>query len=300
MRISTAQIYQQRVTAMLDQQAKLSRTELQLATGKRMLSAADDPAGSLGALQLGERIEQVRQYQDNVAAARSRLNLEDGVLAGAVNLLQRVRDLAVQSLNGTLDQGDQQAIEVEIRENLDGLLSVANTQDANGEYLFTGYQGNTPAFNHDGLGNFSYNGDQGQRHLQISQTRQIAIGDHGARVFLGLPASGGGVTSAFDVVHDFADDLAAGTPDASTLADIDTALERIHAVRAEVGSRLNAADDQHATNESFSLLLEQDRADLTDLDYAEAVSRFNQQLMAFQVSQQMFGKTQGLSLFDYL
>jgi len=57
-----------------------------------------------------------------------------------------------------------------------------------------------------------------------------------------------------------------------------------------VGSRLNAADGQHATNESFSLLLEQDRADLTDLDYVEAVSRFNQQLLAFQASQQMFAR----------
>ena len=46
MRISTAQIFQQQVTAMLEQQAGLARTEQQLASGKRLVSAADDPAAS--------------------------------------------------------------------------------------------------------------------------------------------------------------------------------------------------------------------------------------------------------------
>lgn len=300
MRISTAQLYAQRVAAMQEQQLNLSRTELEMATGKRLLTAADNPADALRALQLGEGIEQTRQYQDNVDAATSRLNLEEGALSGAVNLLQRIRELAVQSLNASLAPEDLRAIEVEVRENLDGLLQIANTRDANGEYLFSGYRGNSPAFSHDGSGNFTYNGDQGQRHLQISATRQIAIGDHGVRVFLGLPATGGGVTSAFDMVHEFADALAAGAPGSGTLDDIDAAMERILAVRTEVGSRLNAAEDQRVINDSFSLLMEQDKAALTDLDYAEAVSRFNQQLLALQASQQLFAKTQGLSLFNYL
>ena len=97
-----------------------------------------------------------------------------------------------------------------------------------------------------------------------------------------------------------ADALAAGAPVSGTLDDIDTAMGRILEVRTEVGARLNAAEDQRGINDSFSLLMEQDKAALTDLDYAEAVSRFNQQLLALQASQQLFAKTQGLSLFNYL
>jgi len=300
MRISTAQMFQQRVTAMLEQQVDLARTEQQLATGKRLVSAADDPAASLRNLQLGDRLTQNEQYQKNLDAAQGRLELEEGALASSVDLLQRVRELAVQALNATLGPGDLKAIEVEVRSQLDGLLSVANTQNTNGEFLFAGYQVDTIPFSSDGAGNVTYNGDQGRQHLQVSQTRQVAAADNGADVFQGVNAAAGGTTSSFDILNDFADALAAGTVTADTLTDIDTAMDKILTVRADVGSRLRAVDDQRGINESFGLVLEKERADLVDLDYTEAISRFNQQLLAFQASEQVFAKVQGLSLFDYL
>jgi flagellar hook-associated protein 3 FlgL len=300
MRISTAQIFQQQVSAMLEQQVELSRTEQQLATGKRLVSASDDPAASLRSLQLGDRLTQNEQYLKNLDFAQGRLELEEGALASSVNLLQRVRELAVQALNGTQGPGDLKSIEVEVRSHLEGLLSIANTQNANGEFLFAGYQVETTPFSSDGSGNFTYNGDQGQQHLQVSHIRQVAVADNGADIFQGLNAAAGGGTSSFDILNDFADALAAGTVAADTLTDIDTAMDRILFVRADVGSRLRAVDDQRGTNESFGLVLEKERADLVDLDYTEAIARFNQQLLAFQASEQVFAKVQGLSLFDYL
>ncbi len=79
MRISTTQLFYERVTAMLEQQAKLSKTEIQLATGKRVLTASDDPAGSVRNLQLGDQLSQLQQYQKNVDISTSRLNQEEGV-----------------------------------------------------------------------------------------------------------------------------------------------------------------------------------------------------------------------------
>jgi flagellar hook-associated protein 3 FlgL len=300
MRISTPQMFQQRVTAILDQQAKLSKTELQLATGKRLMAAADDPAGSLRNLQLGERLAQTDRFQKNLDSANSRLTLEEATLASGVDLLQRVRELAIQAINGSLGPADLKAIAAEVQGNLEGLLQIANTQDANGEFLFGGYQGSVPAFTSDGAGNFTYNGDQGQRYLQVSPTRQIAINDPGAGVFLGVPAKGSGLTSTFSILADFASALEAGTPTPDTISDIDAAMGKIQSTRSEVGSRLRAVEDQRGINESFSLILKQSRSELTDLDYAEAVSRFNQQLLAFQASQEMFSRIQGMSLFDYL
>ena len=300
MRISTAQIFQQQVSAMLEQQVELSRTQQQLATGKRLVSAADDPAASVRNLQLGDRLTQNEQYLKNLDTAQGRLELEEGALASSVDLLQRVRELAVQALNATQGSGDLKLIEVEVRSHLEGLLSLANTQNANGEFLFAGYQVETIPFSSDGSGNFSYAGDQGQQHLQVSQTRQLAAADNGADIFLGVNAAAGGITSSFDILNDFADALAAGAVSADTLTDIDTAMDKMLAVRADVGSRLRAVDDQRGTNESFGLVLEKERADLVDLDYTEAIARFNQQLLALQASEQVFAKVQGLTLFDYL
>lgn len=299
MRISTSQMFQQRVTSMLEQQVKIARTELQLSSGKRLITPADDPSASLRDLQLTERIGQNTQYLDNLGRAQSRLELEEGALASGVNLLQRVRELAVTALNGTLSPADMQLVEVEARQLLEELIAVGNTQNSSGEYLFAGYQTDVTPFADGGGGNVNYSGDQGQLHLQVSPTRQLAVSDSGADVFLGVSLSSG-TGSVFDVVDDLADALAAGTPASTSLDDLDAALDHLLAVRADVGSRMRAVEDQREANLSFTLVLEQEQSDLVDLDYTEAIARFNQELLALQASEQVFSRTQDLSLFNFL
>lgn len=300
MRISTAQLYQQRVTAMQNQQSTLARTELQLSTGKRLVSPSEDPAASLRSLQLLDHQNQNRQYIDNVDRAESRLELEEGALASGVDLLQRVRELAVGALNATLSPADLQAVEVEVRSLLTGLVGVANSQSVSGEYMFGGYQVGVTPFTDNGSGTIVYNGDQGRQQVQISASRQLAVSDNGTDVFLGISRAAGGAGSVFDIVSDFADALATGAPVSDTLTDIDSAMDRLLAVRADVGSRLRATEEQRDVNQSFGLVLDRERSDLIDLDYTEAVSRFNRELLAFQASQQVFSKLQDLSLFNFI
>lgn len=300
MRISTAQLYQQRVTAMQNQQSTLSRTELQLSTGKRLVAPSDDPAASLRSLQLLDHQTQNSQYIDNTDRAQSRLELEEGALASGVDLLQRVRELAVGALNATMSPADLQAVEVEVRSLLNGLTAVANSQGVSGEFMFAGFQVDVTPFTDNGSGTIVYNGDQGSQQVQISASRQLAVSDNGADVFLGIARAAGGVGSVFDIVGDFADALAAGAPLSGSLTEIDSAMDRLLAVRADVGSRLRAAGEQRDINQSFGLVLDRERSDLIDLDYTEAVSRFNRELLAFQASQQVFAKLQELSLFNFI
>lgn len=300
MRISTAQLFQQRVTAMQDQQTSLAHTELQLSTGKRLVSPADDPVASLRNLQLIDYKAQNRQHIENIDTAQGRLDLEEGALASGVDLLQRLRELALSAQNATLGPDDLQSIGIEARSLLDGLVAIANTQNVNGEYLFAGYQVSTRPFTDTGPGSVVYNGDQGRQHLQVSTTRQLAVADNGADVFLGVGRAAGGVGSVFDIANDFANALAAGTPTADTVTDIDAAMDRLLAVRADVGSRLNAVAEQRDINQSYGLVLDRERSDLTDLDYTEAVSRYNRELVAFQASQQVFSKVQDMNLFNFI
>ncbi len=300
MRISTTQIFQQRVDAMLAQQAKLSRTELQLATGKRLVSPSDDPAASLRNLQLGERKTQNVQFLENLDLAQGRLELAEGALASSVNILQRVRELAISASNATMSPNDLQAVEVEVRSLLDGLVAAGNTRNANGEYMFAGYQTDTVPFVDNGSGNVGYNGDQGALHLQVSASRQLAVADNGIDVFFGVPASAGGTISVFDVVNEFANALSSGSPLPTTLTDIDAALDKMLSARAGVGSRMRVVDDQRDINQSFNLVIDQELSNIVDLDYTEAVSRFSRELLALQASEQVFSKVQNLSLFNFL
>jgi len=300
MRISTAQLFQQRVAAMQNQQATLAHTEMQLSTGKRLVSPADDPAASLRNLQLLDYQTRNTQHIENINSAQGRLELEEGALASGVDVLQRLRELAVSAQNATITPLDMQAIEVEARSLLDGLVSIANTQNVNGEFLFAGFQVDSIPFVDNGAGSIVYNGDQGVQSLQVSAARQLAVTDNGADVFLGVARAAGGVGSVFDIAADFADALAAGTPVPETLTDIDAAMGRMLAIRADVGSRLRAVDEQRDINQSFGLVLDRERSDLVDLDYTEAVSRFNRELLAFQASQQVFSKVQELNLFSFI
>lgn len=299
MRIATTQIFQQSMNSLLDQQAKLARTQQQISSGERLLSPADDPVAAARILDLESVTAQIDQYQSNADAAEARLTREETALSSAVDLLQRVRDLAVRANNDTLSAEDRGAIAVEVRATLDGLLQLANTRDANGEYLFAGYRTDTEPFSHDGAGTFSYAGDDGQRSHQIGATRQLVSGDPGSAVFMGLTTASG-TDSVFGVLYDFAADLDADAPDPATLTDLDAALDQVLTVQASIGGRMNALDDQRGINESFKLTTETTRSQLADLDYAEAITRFNLQLTALEAAQQTFVKVQGLSLFNYL
>jgi len=300
MRISTAMLHQRAVDVMLDKQAELSKTEVQLASGKRVLTPSDDPAAMVRTLDLSEAASKLGQYQRNADAATARLTQEETALEGVGNLLQRVRELAVQASNGTMSAADRASIATEVRQHLDGFLQLANTRDANGEYLFAGFKTDTPPYSHDGVGNFSYQGDLGQRRLQVGDSREVAVGDAGPAIFDNLPANAGGTTGIGSILYDLATTLEAGNADTNALADLDSALGQVLDTRAAIGARLGAVDDQYQANEAFQVAVAEVRSSLEDLDYAEAISRYNQQLVALQAAQQSYAKVQGLSLFDYI
>lgn len=300
MRISTSWIFQQGVNAMLDTQTRLANTQNQLSTGERILKPSDDPAAATRVLELDQLIDTTQQYQRNANFAETRLKLEETVLSDVGDILQRVRELAVRANNDTLSAGDRNAIAIEVRTSLDGLLQLANSKDATGEYLFSGNRIGTPAFSDDGSGNYSYDGDQGVRSLQIGPTRQVSVGDAGDSVFMRVDDGAGGVASMFEALYDFAVDLEANNPSTTTLARLDSAIDEVLNTRASIGSRLNAIDGQRNMNDAFGLLTQENRSTLEDLDYTEAISRFERHLLALQASQQSFVKIQGLSLFDYL
>ena len=183
MRISTSQIYDQSVNAILTEQSQLNQTELQLSSGKSILTPADNPSGSAQILNLNQAIATTTQFQTNASAANARLSLEDSTLTSVTNLLQSLRSLAVQANNATQTNSSRAAIAQQVSQGLQQLVALANTQDANGEYIFAGYQGKSQPFITDPSGSIVYNGGQNSRYLQIGPTTQVAFGDTGSAVF---------------------------------------------------------------------------------------------------------------------
>ncbi len=184
MRVSTTLIYQQGLQNILRKQADLLQVQGQLSSGKKIIKPSDDPSGASRVLDINEAIAQITQYSENSDYATQRLNLEESTLNSVNTVLQRVRELSIQAANtGVNDLQSQRAIASEVNERLEELFDYANTKDENGDYIFSGFQSKTQAFTTDGVGNYSYNGDEGQLSLQIGSSRQVATSDSGAEVF---------------------------------------------------------------------------------------------------------------------
>lgn len=306
MRISTSWAQQTAVNSMLDQQSRLNQTQMQLSTGKKMLTPSDDPAAASRIIDLNQSIKQTEQYQSNINAARQRLTLEDGVLQSSVDILNRIKELGVQGLNATYNESDRIAIATEMEGLNQQLLGYANTQNANGEYLFSGFKSTTQPFSKNAAdGGYTYAGDENQRPIQIGETRQIADGNPGSNVFgtptvTAPPLVPGKITNIFEAIDKFAENLRANTPNQGSLGDVSSALDKILTAQSSVGARLNALDSQEGFNSDYVLDMKTVLSATEDLDYAEAISRFNLQTVSLQAAQQAFAQVKKLSLFNYL
>jgi flagellar hook-associated protein 3 FlgL len=277
---------------------------MQLSTGKKMLTPSDDPAAAARIIDLNQSIKQTEQYQGNIDTARQRLSLQGGVLQNAVDVLHRIKELGVQGLNDTNSQSDRINIAVEMESLNEHLVSLANTKNANGEYLFSGFKSATQPFGKNTAGSgYAYAGDLKQRTVQIAENRQIADGDLGVSVFgtptNSLPAAGSNA-NIFEAIDRFATDLRGDSPNSASLDDISSALDKMLTVEAANGVRLNALDNQEGLNADFVLNTKTVLSTTEDLDYAEAISKFNLQTVSLQAAQQAFTQVKKLSLFNYL
>ncbi len=191
MRISTRQIYTQGIEAFQQQQQKLARLQQQISTGVRLSKPSDDPAAASKVLELEQTVSATLQYQANINLAEQRLSQQDGVLASYTDTLNRIRELAIQANNAPVDAVSRNAIAAEIDERLSELLSLANTIDGNGDYLFAGYQNASAPFTRATTGSRDhvlFNGDDGVRSIQISPDRQLATDIPGRDIFMEIPS----------------------------------------------------------------------------------------------------------------
>jgi flagellar hook-associated protein 3 FlgL len=154
-----------------------------VSTGLRINSPSDDPVAAARVAHLDASLARLDQYEANGIFARNQLGLEEEALSEVIGNLQRIRELTLQANNATASDGDRDVIATEIRQHRDALLAIANTTDVDGRHLFGGYREATTPFTVGAGGSVVYNGDQGQRTLQISDSRFVAINDSGAQVF---------------------------------------------------------------------------------------------------------------------
>jgi flagellar hook-associated protein 3 FlgL len=186
MRISTGQLYERSISAVLENQGNLSDIQTQLSSGKKLLRPSDDPVGAAQVIRLTEEVDLIAQYKKNSNVLTNSLEQEETVLSSINTAVNRARVLMVQSGNGILNSGDKKAIAIEIEQIRDQVFDLMNTRNAGGEYIFAGYQSESPAFelNQSATGNkYTFAGDAGVNKIKISNTVSIQANNSGKEVF---------------------------------------------------------------------------------------------------------------------
>jgi flagellar hook-associated protein 3 FlgL len=194
LRISTSATFNTGTNQLNTLQSAIARTQMQLSTNKRNLTAADDPIASARALEVTQSQSMNTQFATNRSNANASLSLVDKTLGDVTGQIQDIQTLIVTAGNGGYDASNREALATELEGRLTDLIGLANTADGTGGYLFSGYASTTQPFSKTPTG-ASYQGDQGQRMLQVGSARKMAISETGSAIFEAIPTGNGRFTT---------------------------------------------------------------------------------------------------------
>ena len=183
MRVATTTLFNISTSGLQKHISDQARLQEQLSSGRRILSPADDPIASARALTIEQTASINEQYSTNSKTADSTLALTESTISQVVKVIQDVQFLTVEAGNAALSQSEKKMIATELEGRYAELMGLANSRDANGVYMFSGFQGATQPFSEVSFGSVTYNGDEGQRKIQISSGRQIPISENGSAIF---------------------------------------------------------------------------------------------------------------------
>lgn len=195
MRVSTSQIYSSGTRTMSRNQYDTYKTQNQLSTGKRILAAADDPVAAAQAIVTSQQKEVNSHHAANQNTAKDQLALVENRLGSVTDVLQEVMSRMVEAGNGTYTDTDYRTLATTLQQRYDELLGLANSADAEGNYLFAGYSGAQQPFVASN-GKLVYAGDDGARRLQVDADRFMEVAASGNDVFMRIPQSNGTFAAA--------------------------------------------------------------------------------------------------------
>ncbi|MFQ2298281.1 flagellar hook-associated protein FlgL [Aeromonas dhakensis] len=187
MRITTNMVYDRNISSLNSANERLSTAYEQLMTGEKFKSAGEDPSGMSQKLALTKEIDLFKQYGVNGSLLENSLGHEETVLTALNTAMTSAQTLIQKANDSAVGYEDRQAIASELEGLQKQMFDLMNSKNSQGEYIFGGNQSKTQPFIQDASGNFIFQGDTGQRKIQVSPTVQIAANDSGFNLFEIVP-----------------------------------------------------------------------------------------------------------------
>jgi flagellar hook-associated protein 3 FlgL len=200
MRISTVTMFQQSLSSMNRQQSEFLHIGQQIASGRRVITPADDPQDASRAVRVSQAQASTQQNTDSRVSARNALSLTESTLDSASDNVIRAKSLLVQAASDTLSDSDRKAVAAELTGIYETLIGQANSTNGNGIYLFAGSKDESPPFVKSsagpGIDSVEYQGDERVREQRVDSSRLMAISDTGKGLFQSVPSGASYVARA--------------------------------------------------------------------------------------------------------
>jgi len=295
MRITAFTIFNQLTRSLTDNLRSMSRLSNMLASGKKINSPSEDVSGMMKAMDYKVSINEIEQYRRNIDEANERLSYAETTMASVTNALTRAGELANQASSGTQNVDTRAALAEEVANLRDEIMSLANSKLRN-KYMFSGFKTDTQSFD----AGFNYQGDSGEVNVMIDRNATMAINIPGDEVF------GSGATSIMGTLDSLynalvsTDDAVAQAGAQTALTTVDSALDQIANVRADIGARLNYLDDRKSNLDDRDITLKTYLSEIEDTDIAYTVSEISKTEVALQSLRQSGAEVLSQSLLDFL
>lgn len=293
MRVTEKILYQQSLTGLQENLKRIQRLQENLATGLRINRPSDDPSGAAQVIRFDTLQNQINQYVRNTDAAQIALNVTDTVLAEAVKILEGAKAVALSEASGGSTAEGRAISSLQIQNAFNQLVQIANTT-FNGQYIFSGFATDTPAYDNAGV----YQGDGGAVQIEIGPGATVARNLPGENVF--GTASGGVDIFALLTNLKTAIDANDTATIQSLLAPLSDAVQQVAESEAEVGVRLQGIEAARQRHQSLSLAVAQIRSGREQADMAQVITEFSIQEAVLKAVQDSTARILQTSLLDFL
>lgn len=302
MRLPTLTQFKNEAAQMAKQAERVSTLQTQITTGKKLERASDDPQLALRIQAVTDCMEHLKSYDLNSIVAQNRLALTSTSLQESVDLSSTAQALLMRGQNDTLNDADRQNIAHELKGVLNGLLGIANTQDSNGDYIFSGARISTKAYAQKN-GEYTYQGGYEGNLIAIGPKHHVLFNLSGFGVFGDIPSENGTPQNLFQTLqktidllmtpltsdtvrHDVKQQL---TEQASCLSK---AANHLILQLTDTGERAKAIDDEITLNKNRIIDQQLMLGRLSDADMTQSISELTQQLTTLNITQQSYLKIQ--------
>ena len=300
-RITTLMTAQRTIADLTQAFDRMSRTQGELASGKRINQPSDDPYGAGHAVQISADLAGLDSYSRNVEDGKSWTSASDGALMNMNNMVQRARELLVEAGNDSTGQTGRSDMASEFDQLIAGIKQEANTNYA-GQYVFAGTLNTAPAYQTGPVD--TCQGNSGVINRQIGPGSMVQVNtDISGLLGNGQSAADG---KLLNTLRDIADHLRGGTTadaDALRTTDLkalDGNLGTLSQMEANVGAttnRLELASERIQdlqTSQTKLLSLTQ------DADFAQAAVDYSTEQASYSAALRASANIVQSSLLDFL